>query len=292
MNAVKEFAYAKINLYLDVTQKRSDGFHELKTVMHTVGLADEITVCAEQSKGASQFKLAVKGADFLPTDTRNLAVRAAELFLNRLGIFANVNIKLEKRIPVASGLAGGSSDAAAVLRAMNRIFGKPFTDRAMLSMSCELGSDVPYCLIGKTALCTGRGEIMTRIRGPERCRFLIVRIPDHISTPAAYAALDKMYGNFNMPHVTPCTAESFADSLAEGVLDINGMYNIFESAVLPTVPSAERALKLLNGIGAKRAMMSGSGPTVFGVFFDKASADAAGRLMAEQGYEAYSVGSV
>ncbi len=292
MNAVKEFAYAKINLYLDITEKRDDGFHELKTVMHTVSLADEITVCAEQTKGSPQVRLTVRGADFLPTDSRNLAVRAAELFLTRLGICASVNIKLDKRIPVASGLAGGSSDAAAVLRALNRIFGKPFTDRAMLSMAGELGSDVPYCLIGRTALCTGRGEIMTRLPDPADCRFLIVRIPDHISTPAAYAALDGMYGDFKKPYEPPCSAERFVASLMNGTLNVDEMYNIFESAVLPIVPSAQRALCLLNEFGAKRAMMSGSGPTVFGVFTDAESQDRAKRLMAEQGYESYSVFSV
>ncbi len=287
MNAVKEMAYAKINLYLDVTAKRPDGFHEIKTVMHTVSLADEITVSSEEKRGASQVRLTVVGADFLPTDGRNLTVKAAELFLSRSGVSASVNIKLKKKIPVAAGLAGGSSDAAAVLRALNRIFGKPFTEKAMLSMAAELGSDVPYCFVGGTALCSGRGEIMTRIHTDYKGVFLIVKIPEHVSTPAAYSALDKLYSDFDAPHEAGGSLDGLTEGIKSGILKDNAMYNIFESAVFPIVPASERVKARLSELGARASLMSGSGPTVFGVFENEERAEAAKSALSLEGYTVF-----
>ena len=132
MNAVKESAYAKINLYLDVTGKRADGFHDISTVMHSVSLSDDITVTVN-SVGTRSVKLVLDGNRRLPTDSKNLAVSAAELFLSRSGIDADITVKLRKRIPVSAGLAGGSTDAAAVLRAMNKLFKRPLTDRVLIS---------------------------------------------------------------------------------------------------------------------------------------------------------------
>lgn len=292
MNAVRENAYAKINLYLDVTKKRDDGFHEIETVMHTVSLADEITVSAESVRAGGQVRLSVGGADFLPTDGRNLAVKAAQLFLSRLGASANVNIKLKKNIPVAAGLAGGSSDAAAVLRAMNRIFSKPFGEKVMLSMAAELGSDVPYCLIGKTALCTGRGEIMTRLSDLRGVCFVIVKVNAHVSTPAAYTALDALYGDFKEPHAHAGSLCGLLESLKSGRLAVGEMYNVFESAVFPIVPESQEVKTRLLSLGADGAMMSGSGPTVFGVFSNKKTAADARAVLEKEGYGAFLASSV
>ena len=162
MTTIKERANAKINLYLDVLSKREDGFHDIKTVMHSVNFGDEITVTAVPSEKTS-VRVEVIGARFLPLDNRNLAVRAAYLFLEKAKLTEEVTIKLVKRLPVAAGLAGGSSDAAAVLRAMNKIHSKLFTVPALTAISAELGSDVAYCLYGKTALCEGRGEKITKL---------------------------------------------------------------------------------------------------------------------------------
>lgn len=292
MNAVKELAYAKINLYLNVTKKRDDGFHEIETVMHTVSLSDEITVSVEPTKNAGQVRLSVGGADFLPTDGRNIAVKASQLFLERCGASANVNIKLKKNIPVAAGLAGGSSDAAAVLRAMNKIFGKPFTEKAILKLAAELGSDVPYCLVGKTALCTGRGEIIERLPNLKNCSFLIIKISDHVSTPAAYSALDSIYGDFKEAHLPGGSLAKLADSLEKGDFACGDMYNIFESAIFPMVPASEKAKKRLLELGADGAMMSGSGPTVFGLFkSDKEARIAYDKLLVE-GYNLFFAKSV
>ncbi len=292
MNAVKEKAYAKINLYLDVTGKREDGFHEIKTVMHTVSLADEITVFFDNIRGQSQIRLSIDGASFLPTDERNLAVKAAKLFLDRSGIDACINIKMKKNIPVAAGLAGGSSDAAAVLRAMNRIFGKPFGEKALLALAAELGSDVPYCLVGKTALCEGRGEIMTRLPDLGGVHFLIVKIPEHVSTPAAYGALDELFGDFAAPHTSEGTLDGLISSLKKGAFDESLMYNIFERAVFRLVPSSEEIKKRLLELGAKNAMMSGSGPTVFGIFPSRTDAAAARDALLSEGYTSFVAESV
>ena len=196
MIAVKEKAYAKINLFLDVINKRDDGFHDVKTVMHTVSLCDDVTVFYTPSDKRS-IRVSVDGNKYLPQDSRNLAYRAAQLYLDKCAISANVDIKLKKRIPVAAGLAGGSSDAAAVLRAMNKANKRLLTDKALAEISSELGSDVPYCLMGKTALCEGRGEIMTRLPDVSVGYAVIAIADEFVSTPKAYGALDSVYSDFD-----------------------------------------------------------------------------------------------
>ena len=292
MNAVKEKAYAKINLYLDITAKRDDGFHEIKTVMHTVSLADEITVFSIPTRGTPQIHITIDGASFLPTDGRNLAVKAAKLFLERCGICANINIKMKKNIPVAAGLAGGSSDAAAVLRAMNKLFAKPLGEKAMLSLAAELGSDVPYCLIGKTMLCRGRGEVMTRLPSLYGVYFLIVKIDEHVSTPAAYSELDRVFNDFKESVKPGASLDGLIASLDGGKFDAACLYNIFESAVFNLVPKSKTVKEKLLCLGADGAMMSGSGPTVFGVFNTREKAEEAKTALEAEGFTAFVAQSV
>ena len=292
MNAVKEKAYAKINLFLDVTAKRDDGFHEIKTVMHTVSLADEITVFSVLTRGTAQIHISIDGASFLPTDGRNLAVKAAKLFLEKCGINANINIKMKKNIPVAAGLAGGSSDAAAVLRALNRIFGKPLGEKAMLSLAAELGSDVPYCLIGKTMLCEGRGEVMSRLPSLTGMHFLIVKIDEHVSTPMAYSELDRVYNDFKESVEPAVSLEELILSLNGGKFDASCLYNIFENAVFNLVPKSKAVKERLLSLGADGAMMSGSGPTVFGIFSTRDDAEKAKNALEADGYTAFVAQSV
>ena len=181
MTSVKERAYAKINLFLDVLTKREDGFHEINTVMHTVSLCDEITVSIF-SKGHRGVRLCLDGNKKLPTDGKNLAYSAAKLFLDRAMIDCEVGIKLVKRIPVAAGLAGGSTDAAAVLRAMNKLFSKPLSDKVLLELASTLGSDVPYCLLGGTALCSGRGEKIERLNSNIRLNAVVAVANDGVAS--------------------------------------------------------------------------------------------------------------
>ena len=153
-----EAAYAKLNLYLDVTGKRPDGFHELKSVMHAVTLSDTVTVSAKLAD-YSCVTVEVRNSD-IPADERNLAYLAAEAFLEETGISAAVNVCVEKNIPDCAGLGGGSADCAAVLRALNTLFASPLSQEALLSLGARLGADVPFCILGGTRLCEGKGERM------------------------------------------------------------------------------------------------------------------------------------
>ncbi len=267
MKTVKEKANAKINLYLDVLSKREDGFHDIRTVMHSLSFGDTVTVSVVPASETT-VTMSVVGNRFLPTDGRNLAARAAYLFHQRAKINAGVTITLVKRIPVAAGLAGGSSDAAAVLRALNKLYGRLFAIPALNEIAAELGSDVVYCLYGRCALCEGRGEIMTRLN---------VRIPgyvviaignEHMSTPTAYKALDTIYSDFDGTRPTG-GEEHFRHlmpSLREGKIAPDGLFNVFEEAILPLCPTAASIRARLIELGARGAMMSGSGPSVFGIF--------------------------
>ena len=288
MKSIKERANAKINLYLDVLTKREDGFHDVKTVMQSVSFGDDITVSCTPSKQAN-VRLYVQGSRYLPTDMRNIAVKAAYSFLEKAGICENVDVKLNKKIPIAAGLAGGSSDAAAVLRALNRIHGRIFSNKALNAIAAELGSDVVYCLYGKCALCEGRGEIITKIKHNVE-KYVVVAISnEHMSTPVAYKELDRIYSDFDGSKDTGGEAhfKVLMDSIAYGKIDPEGLFNVFESAILPVCSGASEAKKKLLELGASAAMMSGSGPSVFGIFDSYETAKDACIKMRELGFKAY-----
>lgn len=288
MVSVKEYAYAKVNLYLDVISKRDDGFHGIKTVMHTVSLADEVTVSVKPC-AKSRVTLTVEGHPKLPTDGRNLAVKAAELFLSSTLISAEVSIRLVKNIPVAAGLAGGSTDAAAVLRALNKAFKRPLTEKRLLQLAEELGSDVPYCLLGGTALCLGRGEIIERLPEKLRLNVVIAVADEYVSTPTAYAELDRIYADFKEPRSDDFESpfSAIMSAVSSGVLSDEKLFNIFENAILPICSKAECIKSKMLELGATHALMSGSGPSVFGIFTDEASAKTARDYFVDQGIRAY-----
>lgn len=288
MISVKEYAYAKVNLYLDVISKREDGFHDIKTVMHTVSLADEVTVAVKAAQRPS-VRLTVIGHAKLPTDSRNLAVRAAELFLTSTLISAEVNIRLLKRIPVAAGLAGGSSDAAAVLRALNKAFRRPLTEKRLLAIAAELGSDVPYCLLGGTALCLGRGEIIERLPEKLKLNFVVAVADEYVSTPMAYSELDRIYSDFTGERNDGSAScyDAIMLSASDGKITQDKLFNIFEKAILPTCFGAESIKNKMIELGATHSLMSGSGPSVFGIFPDRTSAEAARDELIKLGIRAY-----
>ena len=293
MTAIKEKAYAKVNLYLDVLGLRDDGFHDIKTVMHSVSLADEIVVSVVPKRELS-IEMTIEGNRYLPTDSKNLAYRAAQMFCERLGVVGDVRIKLVKRIPVAGGLAGGSSDAAATLRALNKLYKRPFTRKALLAMGAELGSDVPYCIVGKTALCEGRGEKMTRLDSKLRMHFVIASAGDHVSTPEAYKVLDVKYSSFDgsVERDGESHFESLITMLSGGSFDKNGLYNIFEEPVLAKCGRSQELKRELAARCNGAAMMSGSGPSVFAVFDSEESARAAAAEIRELGFFAEYAASV
>lgn len=281
MHTVKERAYAKVNLYLDVGRCREDGFHSIKSVMHMTGLYDEISVTLD--KGSRGIELCSLGGFSVPCDSRNLVYRAAELVLKRLSLDIGVKITLKKNIPVSAGLAGGSSDAAATLRAMNRLLKRPLSRGALASLAAELGSDVVFCLYSGTALCTGRGEIITPLPHPE-LNFVIAKTADTVSTKEAYSQLDEYYGNFENG-----TAEYAEECLCELRAFIDGgempqrLYNAFEAPILKTLPCTEALHKKITALGARYTLMSGSGPSVFGIFDTEEGAMACAEALVSEG---------
>ena len=257
---VVERAYAKVNLFLDVTSCREDGFHNINSVMHSVSLCDDITVMASESDHCNiVISTNIPG---LSTGEDNLVYKAVSKYLSRYGITAKVEIHLEKRIPIGAGLGGGSSDAAAALRAMNRIFGRADRDELMV-MCAELGSDVPFCLVGGTAVCTGRGEKIVSIPDPSY-NFVIAIGSERVSTPDAYRALDNLYNNFASGSYKPNA-------------DISAFYNIFESVT--KIEDIRKIKNIMTKNGAEMTLMSGSGPSVFGTFKSREAAEIASEAL-------------
>jgi 4-diphosphocytidyl-2-C-methyl-D-erythritol kinase len=283
---IVEKAFAKVNLFLNVCGKRDDGFHDIESVMQSVSLCDEIRLHGEISD-KTQIELCNMGAQ-LPTDRSNLVVRAVEAYLAEANINAYIKVELEKNIPIAAGLAGGSSDAAATLRAINRLFGACDADK-LLDIAAKVGSDVPFCLVGGTAICRGRGERIQSIKTVDS--FAVIAIgDDRVSTPEAYAGLDRIYSNFD-GSVDTCANKHFdmlIRSINNGTIP-KKLYNIFETEIPINAKSVNKIKAELDLCGADVSLMSGSGPSVFGLFSDEKMANNAARHLENAGYAAYSV---
>ena len=292
-------APAKINLFLDITARRPDGYHEISGVMQSISLCDTITLevteptgmylCSlgNHTAGAESITLTCTNPD-LPTDSRNLAWRAAEKFFAATGRGCkNLLIHIEKRIPAAAGMAGGSTDAAAVLVGLNDLFGRPLTSAALCEVGLTLGADVPFCIMGGAQITEGIGEALTPITPMPACELVVACGGEGVSTPAAYKALDTLYGSFDPAAYTPRTRELNTLKSALWQSDLTAlcgsMFNLFESVVLPDRPVARQIKETLLSAGAITAMMSGSGPSVFGVF---PKGDGAAQSAAEKAREA------
>lgn len=259
-------APAKLNLTLDVLGKREDGYHDMRMVMQSVSLADVVTLAAEPGEGVSLFS----NLSFLPTDRKNLAVAAALCLQEETGIdFGHLTIQIEKHIPVCAGTAGGSSDAAAVLRGLNALFKMGLTPKELAKIGERVGSDVPYCVLGGTALAEGRGELVSPLPALPSCWVVMAKPGFPVSTPDLFGRLD---GQRLRCH--PDTAGMVA-SLKEA--DLSGvarrLFNVFEEVLPPRKQKRVEELKqnLLNH-GALGASMTGTGPTVFGLFSDERTA--------------------
>ena len=269
-------AFAKLNLTLDILGKREDGYHDLRMVMQSITLADTLTLEENQGEGLRVSA----NLRFLPTGEKNLAAAAALRFWEALGREPeDLDIRIEKRIPVCAGMAGGSSDAAAVLRALNQRAGDPFSPKELARLGERVGSDVPYCVLGGTALAEGRGERLTPLPALPRCHVVICKPAFSISTPELFRAVDGV-----KLRCRPDTEGAIA-ALRDG--DLAGvarrMYNVFAD-VLPARQGAEVAeiRTALVNYGALGASMSGTGPTVFGMFRDEADARRAERALRGQ----------
>ena len=253
-------AFAKLNLTLDILGKREDGYHDLRMVMQSITLADTLTLEENQGEGLRVSA----NLRFLPTGEKNLAAAAALRFWEALGREPeNLDIRIEKRIPVCAGMAGGSSDAAAVLRALNQRAGEPFSPKELARLGERVGSDVPYCVLGGTALAEGRGEVLTPLPPLPRCWVVACKPDFPISTPELFAQADRV-----KLRRRPDTAGLVA-ALEAG--DLGGvarrMYNVFEDVLPARLYTRVAEIKnVLIQCGALGANMSGSGPTAFGLF--------------------------
>lgn len=277
--AVREAAWAKLNLSLDVLGTRPDGFHDLRMIMQSVDLHDDVTVTLDDT-GTCR---AETNRSYLPCGADNVAVRAAQVFLERAGLKCGVHIRLHKRIPVCAGLGGGSSDAAAVLRALNRLTGAGFTCAQLEELGALVGSDVPYCVAGGTMLAEGRGERLTPVTPMPHLPVVICKPDFPISTPELFRRVDA-----RTSRCRPDT-EGICAALADGDMPklARRMYNVFED-VLTRRESEIASIKsrLLDG-GALGAVMSGTGSAVFGLFADADSAAYAKRRLARDYAECF-----
>ncbi len=261
-------ANAKINLTLDILRKREDGYHDLQMVMQSVTLADALTVApAREAEGQ-----AVSDLHFLPTGGKNLVQIAAAAFRQATGLGGEVDVSIQKHVPVCAGLAGGSADAAAVLTAMNRLAGAGLSPAELAKIGERVGSDVPFCVLGGTALAEGRGERLTPLPPLPPCHITICKPPFSISTP-------QLFSRVNVRKIVrrPDTAGTLAALEAGDLAGVaRRMYNVFEDVLEPRRASEISEIKAaLIDCGALGASMSGSGPSVFGLFDDSDSAQAA-----------------
>jgi len=252
-------AYGKINISLDVVGKREDGYHLLKMIMQNVDLYDSLS-----------FQKCNKGINiscnkpYIPTDEKNLVYKATQLFMDTYDIHEGINIYLKKNIPVAAGMAGGSADAAAVFKALTKIFNIDVDDDELMKLGVRIGADVPYCIIGGTALCEGIGEIITPLT-PFKNQILVLVKPNFgVSTKEVFKNLD-VSKIFKHPD-TGAIIKAMEEDKLEDVC--NGMRNLLENVTLRKYPVLKRIKEDMIKMGAMGAMMSGSGPTIFAFFDD------------------------
>lgn len=251
-----EKAPAKINLTLDVLHKRSDGFHEVEMIMTTVDLADRVWI-----RPTDSGRITIKTSErFVPNDRKNLAYQAAELLQRQYGIREGVEITLEKSIPVAAGLAGGSSDAAATLRGLNRLWNLGIGADELATLGAQIGSDVSFCVHGGTALATGRGEVIKNLPAPPNCWVILAK-------PAISVSTGDIYGNLDLSTVNHPQTSSMVEALVAGDYDkmCQSVGNVLEGVTMDLHPQVVMLKEQMKKFGADAVLMSGSGPTVFGL---------------------------
>lgn len=265
MKEIKEVAYAKINLGLDILGKRADGYHEVSMIMQSVGLCDEIVISPGSGEGKITISTNIPG---LSCGSDNLAYKAAALLAKHAGIIPNVHIALNKKIFLAAGLAGGSADAAAVLRGLNKYWQLHLENHELEGLAALLGSDIPFCIEGGTMLATGRGEVLTKLADlPEA--IVVLAKPRNLEVSTAW-----VYQHYNKGRVVqaPCIWQ-LEDRLAAGAPAlVPYMGNVLETVTIPAHPIIASIKAAMLGAGAYFALMSGSGPTVFALAHNQETA--------------------
>lgn len=270
-NDISLKALAKINLGLDVVRRREDGYHEVRMIMQTIHLYDRLDIKRTKESGIQiQTNLS-----FLPVNENNLIYKAAKLLMDEFSITDGVSVKLDKRIPVAAGMAGGSTDAAAMLFGMNRLFSLGLTKRQLMERGVQIGADVPYCIMRGTALAEGIGEELSPLAPMVKCPVLIAKPSISVSTKFVYQNL-----KLDDATIHPDIDRLIDDIRAKNLHDIAAhMGNVLETVTIPNYPVIDEIKKHMLSHGAVGAMMSGSGPTVFGLFDDEATAKKAYKAM-------------
>jgi 4-diphosphocytidyl-2-C-methyl-D-erythritol kinase len=278
MESIELQAKAKINLSLDVIGKRPDGYHDVKMIMQTIGLHDDILL----EKTGEGIRIECN-SPWVPTDSGNIAWKAAQLILSRCGIKNGVNIRIYKRIPVAAGLAGGSTDAAAVFKGLNILYSLNISEEELMGMGREIGADVPYCIKGGTMLSEGIGEILSPLERLEEVPIILVKPRIGVSTAWVYKNLQ-----LEKVLIRPDT-ELLVKAIKERRIDIlaGNMRNVLESVTMEKHSVIRDIKEKLVRFGAAGSMMSGSGPTVFGIFADRKSAEHAYGKLNKERWECY-----
>ena len=264
-NKIQLKAYGKINLGLDVIRKREDGYHDLDMIMQTVNVYDDIIITKTESSNEIRV---VTDKEVLSNGKDNLAYMAAKMLFDEFAITQGVEIRINKRIPIAGGMAGGSADCAATLKGINQMFALGLTQKELMERGVKLGADVPYCVMGGTAIARGIGEKLTPLPAPPKCHVIIAKPPVSVSTAYVYGRI-KPDSIKKRPYI-----EKMADSIRKQDLPKLSqlLNNVMEDVTVPEYPIIQEIKDVMLEGGALNSIMSGSGPTVFGLFDDFHSA--------------------
>ena len=266
-------ALAKINLGLDILGKRDDGYHEVRMIMQTIQMYDVLELHRSKTPGISL----VTNLPFVPSDERNLVYKAAKLLMDEFHVEEGISMKLDKSIPVAAGMAGGSSDASAAFVGVNRLFNLGLSERELMERAVKVGADVPYCVMRGTALAEGIGEKLTWIPQVPKCYILVGKPGVNVSTKMAYENL----------HLDEIKERPDIDGMIQDITNgdlyamVSKMGNVFEPGIIGRYPVIQEIKDLMEANGALKAMMSGSGPTVFGIFDDAEKMEKAAAILRE-----------
>ena len=267
-------AYGKINLGLDVLRRRPDGYHEVKMIMQMVDIYDTLTF---EKREDDQIVLSANREE-IPCDESNLIYKAAKLLFDYKQVAYGVNIHLEKKIPVAAGMAGGSTDAAATFTGLNELFELGVSQQELMELAVKVGADVPYCILGGCALSEGIGEVLTPLPNPPYCEMVIAKPDINVSTKYVYE-------NLNLPELkTHPDIDGMREAIEAGSLEgiIERLENVLESVTVKKYGIIQDIKDEMISLGASNAIMSGSGPTVFGFFGSKEEAEAAKEKILEK----------
>ncbi|MCQ4774403.1 4-(cytidine 5'-diphospho)-2-C-methyl-D-erythritol kinase [Lacrimispora saccharolytica] len=274
MRELKLKAKAKINLGLDVVRKREDGYHEVRMIMQMINLYDKITLRKKTEPGIT----VTANLSYLPVNEDNLVYRAAKLLMDEFQVDGGLEIELQKYIPVAAGMAGGSTDAAAVMVGVNRIFQLGLSKKQLMERGVKIGADVPFCIMRGTALAEGIGEELTPLPAMPHCSLVIAKPKIHVSTKF-------VYGNLKVGELTEHPdIDGQVQALRENNLEqlVTRMGNVLETVTIPAYPVIDEIKHTMMKYGAMGAMMSGSGPTVFGIFEKEDKAQEVCRLLKKE----------